>query len=233
MLALHGLTGQPAVLGPLPERLRAAGFPVSTPTLPGHGATPAQLAETSWADWSGAVDRALDELLRSARGVVAIGLSMGGTLALWLAAHRVEVVGVVTVNAPAQPQPDLILHLERERAAGMRAIEPFGQDVADTSVQPPDYGSCPIGAMLELLYAIEELQLGLPHVTCPALLVASETDNVIPAMAHREHLELRLGGPVSTLDLARSRHLATIDYDRDLIADAALDFARALDAPAT
>lgn len=230
VLALHGLTGEPVVLGPTPDRLRAAGVPVSTPTLPGHGTTPADLVGVTWDDWSGAVERELDALLRTVPRAVVLGLSMGGTLALWIAARRPEVAGVIAINAPARPEPDFAATLTAALDGGMTMIDPFGGDLEDPSVHAPDYGVCPTVAMLEMLRGVDALQEALPTITCPALLIASEKDDTVAAMDNRAHVAERLAGPVDTLDLTRGRHLATIDYDRDIIADAAVAFVQSLGA---
>ncbi|CAM5399485.1 hypothetical protein SGRIM128S_09027 [Streptomyces griseomycini] len=72
---------------------------MSLPLLPGHGTHWKDLRVTGWQDWYAEVDRELRLLRdRSARVFVA-GLSMGGALALRLAAlHGDAVSGVVVVN---------------------------------------------------------------------------------------------------------------------------------------
>jgi len=62
-----------------------AGFTVELPLLPGHGTSIEDMVTTRWADWSAAAERAYEELAARCSAVVVAGLSMGGTLTLWLA----------------------------------------------------------------------------------------------------------------------------------------------------
>ena len=56
VLVLHGFTGSPGTMQPLTDGLRAAGFDVTAPTLPGHGTTIDDMVPTRWEDWSAAAD---------------------------------------------------------------------------------------------------------------------------------------------------------------------------------
>ena len=57
------------------------------------------------------------------------------------------------------------------------------------------------------------------------LLMNSPQDHVVePAQA--EFLATNFGGPVERISLERSYHVATQDYDRQLIFDATVEFAR-------
>jgi carboxylesterase len=88
VLLVHGLYGSPRDLGRLPGDLVAKGFDVFAPLLPGHGRTPDSL-DAVWADdYRKAVRAAFDELAASHKRVAVVGGSMGGALALSLAAER-------------------------------------------------------------------------------------------------------------------------------------------------
>jgi carboxylesterase len=55
-------------------------------------------------------------------------------------------------------------------------------------------------------------------------------DHVVdPASA--DHVAGLLGGPVERLSLDRSFHVATLDYDKELVAERAVDFATKVTAP--
>ncbi|MFP5379584.1 MAG: alpha/beta fold hydrolase, partial [Vicinamibacteria bacterium] len=88
-LLLHGLTGTPADLDPLASALRAAGFVVEAPLLPGHGGAPDLLAPVTRGAWREAADDALSRLRdTTGRPVAVLGTSMGALLATELAAAR-------------------------------------------------------------------------------------------------------------------------------------------------
>ena len=84
-LVVHGFTGCPQSMRGLAEALAGAGFAVELPRLPGHGTTIDDMLETGWTDWSGAAEAAYQDLAGRCDKVVVGGLSMGGTLTLWLA----------------------------------------------------------------------------------------------------------------------------------------------------
>jgi len=76
LLLLHGFTSHPVLtLGPLPERLKEAGFAVSQPPLPGHGTRPEDLLRVRFQDWLLAAEEAYREAVaRAVRDwLVAIG----------------------------------------------------------------------------------------------------------------------------------------------------------------
>src|SRR5580704_6208840 len=83
-LVLHGFTGNPQSMRGLALALADAGFTVEMPLLPGHGTRIEDMLETRWEDWSAAAEVAYTELAARSDGVVVVGLSMGGTLSVWL-----------------------------------------------------------------------------------------------------------------------------------------------------
>src|SRR6267143_2107413 len=85
-LLLHGLTGSPAEMRPVGEALGAAGFRPAGPLLPGPGTTPEDLDTTTRADLIQAAETALLSL-EGARRIFLCGLSVGGLLAIHLAAR--------------------------------------------------------------------------------------------------------------------------------------------------
>src|SRR5207302_7595502 len=99
-LLLHGFAGTPPELRRLGEHLAARGWRCHAPALPGHAATPQALQQTTWRDWAGGAQRALDELSAECDQVFIAGQSMGGSLALHLAATDARVQAVASLAAP-------------------------------------------------------------------------------------------------------------------------------------
>jgi carboxylesterase len=87
VLLLHGFTGTPRDLAGLAEHLRAAGFTVSLPRLPGHGTNGMDFLQAGWRDWQRAAVDAWLDLRARCRVIHLVGHSMGGVLAVLLAAH--------------------------------------------------------------------------------------------------------------------------------------------------
>jgi carboxylesterase len=71
----------------LGDRLCGAGFAVSIPRLPGHGTNGRDFMESGWRDWLRASIDAYLELAASHPRVHIVGFSMGGLLAILLAAR--------------------------------------------------------------------------------------------------------------------------------------------------
>jgi carboxylesterase len=59
----------------------------------------------------------------------------------------------------------------------------------------------------------------------PLLLLSSPQDHVVEP-AQSDFLEATYGGPVERILLERSYHVATQDYDKDLIFEKSVEFAR-------
>src|SRR5579862_7709905 len=103
VLVLHGFTGNPVSMRPLAEAIAAAGYAVELPLLPGHGTALEDMLPTRWSDWLGAADAAYRGLAARVDKVAVAGLSMGGTLAVRLAADHPETAALVTVNGAVEP----------------------------------------------------------------------------------------------------------------------------------
>lgn len=97
-LLLHGYGGTPFDLERIAGALEAAGFAVRLPCLAGHGEGE-DFAAFRFPDWLAHAEREFAQLAAKHEKVAVVGFSMGGTLALNLAA-RFPVVGVVTLSAP-------------------------------------------------------------------------------------------------------------------------------------
>ena len=86
ILVLHGYASYPGEFRSLAEALGKEGFTVSVPRLPGHGTNREDFLQSGRRDWlRKAVDSYLD-LTSVCERVYPVGLSMGGVLALLLAA---------------------------------------------------------------------------------------------------------------------------------------------------
>src|SRR3546814_20256744 len=101
--------------------LAERGYAVEVPLLPGHGTTWQDMNTTNWDDWYGEIERVFAKLVEENDKVVVAGLSMGGALALRLAAHHPESVhGLMLVN-PA------VASSKKQLRAGPRARQLVGE----------------------------------------------------------------------------------------------------------
>jgi carboxylesterase len=225
-LVLHGFTGNPHSMRPIAEALAVAGFTVEMPLLPGHGTSIDDMLQTSWDDWSAAAEAAYRELAGRAQRVVVAGLSMGGTLACWLAARHPELAGLVCVNPAVEPPADSFLELLRGFAgSGEQTMPGIGNDIAKPGVTESAYDATPIEPLRSLMLAVTELEPRLVDIRCPLLLFNSPQDHVV-APSSADLLAERVSGPVERVVCERSYHVATLDYDGPDIAARTVEFAR-------
>ncbi len=228
VLVVHGFSGTPQSMRGLALAFGAAGFAVELPRLPGHGTSPADLATTTFADWSGAVEQAYAELAARCGRVVVAGLSMGATLAGWLAARHPEIAGLVVINGAFAPlDPAVREGLRQAVIAGVPLIPGPGNDVAEPGQTELAYAEVPPPALLSLLDAVDSLQAELPRIGCPALVISSDQDHVVPPGASESFAAL-VSGPVELMRLSRSFHVATLDYERGDLEARAVEFATRL-----
>ncbi len=225
MLCIHGFTGNPSSMRGIAEAAAAAGFSVELPRLPGHGTTVEDMMTTGWSDWSSAAEAAYQQLRARCSHVVVGGLSMGGALTLWLAAEHPEIDGIVCINPAAQAQPELAELAKGMIADGTTTLDGVGSDIADPDVTESAYVLTPLAPLVSLLDALADLQERYGATKVPMLLMNSPQDHVVDPL-QAEFLAATWGGPLERILLDRSFHVATVDYDRELVEKSAIEFAQ-------
>lgn len=227
MLCLHGFTGNPSSMRPVAEAFAAAGFSVELPRLPGHGTTVEDMMTTTWTDWSTEAEAAYQRLAARCTKVVVSGLSMGGSLTLWLASRHPEIAAVVPINPAVRPQgSEMVEMLCGFLAQGLTTIPGIGADLADPDATESAYEATPVVPLISLMNALAGLGPELGKIACPMLLMTSPQDHVVPP-GDSDHLAEVVVGPVERVTLERSYHVATLDFDRALICERAVAFAAA------
>lgn len=217
VLFLHGITGSPAAWHPIARAVAAQGASVSVPLLPGHGSTWQELADTRWTDWLSAAEAELRALQSDHSRVLVAGLSMGGALALSLGTlpsppDEILVVNpALVVDSPFTPILPLVSHFVPTVAA-------IGNDIAHPGRDEFAGDRTPVAAVASLAGALRGLREDLWQITVPTTVFVSGQDNVVGPRSLRV-LRSRLGARPRIVALRRSRHVATLDYDADLIAE--------------
>lgn len=230
VLVSHGFTGSPASVKPWARALAQLGHAVEVPLLPGHATSWQQMNSTRWEDWYAEVRRAYDRLAADNDLVFVAGLSMGGALALRLAADLGDgVAGVIAVNpAVATTRKDVLaLPVIKHLLGSMPGIS---DDIKKTGVSEHAYARTPLKATHSMMQAWKPLREALPQVTSPVLLMRSAVDHVVDPSSAKI---IRAG--VSSRDfteivLPDSYHVATLDNDAEtIVAESAAFIARVLD----
>ena len=208
---------------PLAEAFAAAGHAVEMPLLSGHGTIVDDMLETTWTDWSADAEAAYERLAARTDQVVVAGLSMGGSLTVWLATRHPELAGIICVNPATQAAPEVRDFIQTLVDDGQDVMDSIGSDVADPASPELAYPKTPLRPLLSMFDAANELHGKLGNITCPLLLFTSPEDHVVPP-ADSDYLAGAVGGSVERVSCDRSYHVATIDYDKDLIIERSLEF---------
>jgi len=226
VMCIHGFTGNPSSMRGVAEALAGAGHHVELPRLPGHGTAVSDMIPTRWSHWTAAVEKAFQALSKRVDKVVVAGLSMGGSLTLWTALQHPEVAGIVCINPAAQPQADEMIEMVRGLLAeGTEVFPGIGSDIADPNVKESAYPETPLAPLVSMVVdGITPMVSRYPSATTPMLLITSKNDHVVDPI-QSDQLAEQWGGPVERVMLERSYHVATQDYDKQIIFEATVRFA--------
>ncbi len=224
-LLCHGFTGSPQSMRPWAEHLAAAGLTVELPRLPGHGTSWQDMSRTTSDDWYATVEQALVGLHHDCDRVFVMGMSLGGCLALRLAAvHPEKVAGVVLVN------PSLVLENPLLPLAPLlRWVVPSTKglvgDIKKDGAHEVGYDRVPTAAAATLPRLWRVTRRGIPAIAAPILAFGSDADHVIGPRSLRM-LGNRAATTVTVHPLRHSYHVATLDNDAATIFDRSLAFVR-------
>ncbi|MFG2140702.1 alpha/beta hydrolase [Streptomyces sp. NPDC048650] len=217
VLVCHGFTGSPQSVRPWAEHLADRGLTVSLPLLPGHGTRWQDLQITSWQDWYAEVDRELRALTERCTKVFVCGLSMGGALALRLAAkHGPAISGVAVVN-PANKVHDAAAPLLAVLRHLVPSTKGIASDIAAPGAEEVGYDRVPLHAAYSLRRFFQQVDAELPGVTQPLLVMTSPQDHVVPPADSERILSRVSSTDVRQTLLERSYHVATLDHDAERI----------------
>lgn len=222
-LVLHGFTSTTASMQPVADALAAAGYDTELPLLPGHGTRWEDLAEIRAEQVLEAVRQAYDRLAQRCGTIVTVGLSMGGALALWAAAEK-SAAGAVVINPGLRLAPGtgaLARGLHRFRPT----IPAIAGEIAKPGATEEAYPVTPVRAVVQLDRIFRRARAALPQLSelnTPVLLLRSPIDKVVGS-ASATLLKRRVPQTREVI-LRRSRHVATLDYDAELINRRTVEF---------
>ena len=220
----HGFTGSPHGVRAWAMAFADAGFAVRMPLLPGHGTSWQELARSRWTEWHDAMDAAYLELEAECDYVFAAGISMGGALALRIAATR-PVAGIVLVN------PALVIDDPRAPLAGilklvLKSTPSIGNDILKPGVDEGAYTRTPVAAAHELHKLFKATRLLLPRVTAPVRVFRSTVDHVVSDTSMSVLRRGLTAAPLHVTMLENSYHVATLDNDAGQIFSGSVEFIR-------
>lgn len=228
VLFVHGFTGAPPSMRPWAEFLLSKGYTVRVPLLPGHGTKPQDLNKVKWREWPAKVQEELEELFKSCDQVFIAGLSMGGGTSLYVAAENNDrISGIILVNPMihvpfiSAPVGYLLSRFQKMRTS-------VGNDIKRPEISEHGYDALPTRGIHQLLIMLKITRKNLQKVTVPVQLFHSAEDHTLP-VSNTEIVMAGLNSANKTrIELLNSYHVATLDYDQELIYANSLTFIQGL-----
>ena len=224
VLVLHGFLGNLKTIEYQVQFFRTQGFLVEAPSLRGHNTVYTDLDKVKFTDWIEDAESAYKNLLSKANKVFVFGLSMGGALSLHLEAQHPEILGGILVNHALSLYPNWKLKFLPIIKYFVKYIYSPGSDIKDKTQKNLAYEYIPTGALLEFLRLISLVKKELPLVTQPQLIFKSIEDHVIPQDSVEITLKSISSKQKEVVFLKNSYHVATADFDKDIICEKSLEF---------
>ena len=232
VLLLHGGGDTPQTLRYLAEYLHARGYNVRVPLLPGHGRTLREFSTVRAEQLLDAARAAYRDLGPERRWVAIAGLSMGGALAVQLAAEDEELPSLVLL-APYLAMPFRVAFAARlaklwaSIVPYVRALDPSArrsiQDQAEAA-RSLAYGVFTPPALRALYVTVARGASALSDVKAPTLMIQSREDNRIPPDAAQRAFE-RLGAAEKQLVwITGAGHVITVDHGRERVFELVMDW---------
>lgn len=248
VLLVHGLAGTPNEVRLLGRSLQGAGFEVHGIQLAGHCGTLDDLVATHWQDWTESVHAAARQLRARVDRLVVMGLSMGAVLSLELAATRPDLVDGVGALSTSFWHDGWSMPFFTRLAFLLKPVRALGIGRRRMFVERPPYGirnegirkyvvaqmhggdsgaaglsGTPWYSIIEMHDLSKHVRRCLRNVRAPCLVVHATEDDV-SSMANADLVSNHVQGPVERLMLDNSYHMVTIDSDRRLLTERAIDF---------
>ena len=216
VLLIHGFTGSPAEVRLLGDFLHNEGYTVLAPRLSGHGTTVEDMSNTKWPHWYSSVEDAYHILRAMCNNIAVIGLSMGGLLALKLAAEY-QVERIVSLSTPI-----FIVDKRLEMLPVYRIFRDFvpKRRKIYADIDPKysvGYAATPLSSLSSLLHLIQQVDTLLPTIHAPLLIVQSPHDHTVQPRSAQYIYDKIASDEKTLLWLDKSGHIVTIDIEREKV----------------
>lgn len=233
VLLLHGYMGTVQTTRDWAMAFVRAGFSVEAPLLPGHGTSVEDLLNTEWSDYVRCADEAYNRLLKRHQNIFIGGICTGCMLAAFVAVRHPETTaGLISVNGFFRlPKHWNFGIMEDFAAEKRRSFAWFGGRAIEDPGAPEliTYEKGAVGPILSMKPANYEIWPRLKEIQCPVLAFSSMRDTVVPPNDPNTNAWLaEVSGPIEQVQLARSNHVATMDYDKEIIETRSVSWAEAI-----
>jgi len=223
-LLIHGISGSPQQMRQMGEYLAARGITSHGVRLKGHGTRVEDMHNCTYRDWVASAEEGLSLLQEHCGTVFCAGLSMGGVISVRLARrHPEEIRGLVTICSPYKLRSlkfkfiPLLKGIIKNFPTGAKSIN--DPDAYEVNY---DYHSVP--AVYQLIRLTALMREDFRYINQPALVFGARQDLVVdsrdPGLFYSQIASLEK----ELVWLENSQHVATLDYDKEIIFQKTLDF---------
>ncbi len=223
VLLIHGFTSTTSSMMYLAQQFSEAGFHIELPSLPGHGTTWQNLNKIGYQDWIAELQKSLQILQSRASNIYVCGLSLGGALALRLSQIHPEISGMILINHACK-----FTHPKFRFVPLLRFLIPstpaIASDIKDPNEKEIAYTRTPTNGVYQMLRLLKIIRKSLPQTRQPVLMFKSKEDHVIPHISTLFTFEKIGSSKKELIWLENSYHVATMDFDKGLIAEKSIEF---------
>ncbi|MCX7653063.1 MAG: alpha/beta fold hydrolase [Fervidobacterium sp.] len=222
ILLVHGYTGSPHDFAYMANELNKAGFTVSVPRLPGHGTCGEDFLKTNAKDWLRRAYDAYYDLNGTCKEVYICGLSMGGIIALVMAA-QLKPKKLATLAAATHVYDNRI-KLTPLLALFRRRIPRENNDKYDDPELEhlkKEYWIYNWPKQAAELYKLMKLaRKTVSQITSDTLIIAARNDNTVPLKAAEFIYHNIASEKRKMLIFERSGHVLSNDIEKEAVTEA-------------
>jgi len=223
---MHGVGSNSAVMKPLEDFLTNKGFKVLNINLPGHNTSSKDLLKIGWQDWVDYCQGKLEILMEECPTVFVVGTSLGGVIALYLAAKNPELSGVITCATAVKPYNFLSWFIVNFRIIHYFVrwirVEKISSKLVGNLQNWDVYKKIPVKSLVEIAKLLDNLNPILKNICQPILIVHSNNDKAVSikgieqitsSISSRDQSIVRIdkGGHVIMLDEGCAQTLTEIE----------------------
>lgn len=211
ILCLHGFTATTVEVRQIAAYFSQQGYTICAPLLPGHGTSPIEMNKTGWKDWLGTAESSLVDLMKNYQKIFILGESMGGLLAIHLAARYPTLLGAM-IFAPAVKIPRLWMS---------KFLWPFKSNLnkgkPNDSIPQQSYKAFPLKAAASLYDFQRIVRRELHKVTLPVIIFQGKLDETVDPMGAVYAYEHITSEDKEFILLESSAHIILLDSQLPLV----------------
>jgi len=218
ILFLHGFTASPYEGREFAEYFSKKNYTVWVPLLAGHGTRPGDLLSITWQDWYRDARTYFFKLRQKCKKIVVVGQSMGGSLALHLAAHY-EFNAVVTLAGAVFLNDWRLKLLPIAKNFVRYQYKSKGPDIRSQAAKRKSvaYHKYPVQSVIQLMRLLDHVREDLMDIFQPILLLHSQKDHVVP-FENMNYIFNHVSSHIKTkVALSHSYHILSVDTEKDKV----------------